>query len=155
MWKRFIELVAPDIIKSIRSESYNKGYNDSANDRNKQRNSDKLFEMKELVGKKVITFSNEWEDMVVATVIGIDLITQAKQPILRIKDCFTGFEYLTFGQVYEFNEDLLNGLLMLTPYERWNIKVPHAQVSWDKPHLKTQISSPISFRDKLREVNFL
>ena len=130
------------------------GYNLAKREISDNRDIDKLFEMKELLGKKVITISNEWEDMMVGTVVRIDTITQAKQPILVIKDCFSGTEYMSFGQVYVFNVETLNALLKLTPYERWNLKVPQAPVSWNKTAID-EITPPAKFRQNLKTIGFI
>lgn len=136
------------------ANAFHAGYDLAKKEVNDYRIEMKLFELTELVGKKVIVFGNEWEDMLVGTATKIDFITRAKQPVLVVEDCFTGQELTVYGHVCEFHIQTLDALLKLNPFERWNLKSQLAHVGWDKPKIG-QITDPEQFRKNLKEIGFI
>ena len=150
MIEKFIKWLASYHI----SFAFREGYHTAKNESFESRKCSEVFEMEMLLGLKVIVLSNEWEDLLVGTAVRIEYITKASQPVLVIKNCFTGREVLTFSQVLQFDEETLVALLKLTPYERWNIRVPHCPVKWDKKKIE-EITDPGTFYNKLKDINFI
>lgn len=105
-----------------------------------QREEYKLADMKMMIGKPVIGISNEWENPVIGTVIGIEFITQAQQPIPIVRCAITGKEFITFSKVMPFTMQRFEALMKLNPYERWCLvdnQNPHAHRSSSMPKLPT------------------
>jgi hypothetical protein len=86
------------------------------------------------VGKRVIYTSNEWEDPVIGKVIRVDYITKARCPVLVVADVLSGEERIILtDQVYEYSPEILDAILKLSPYQRWNMKSFNAPVKFNKP----------------------
>lgn len=150
MIERFIKWLAWKYLQVAE----NNGFIRANKERFDEKEKSDLFQMQGLVGKKVISFSNEWEDMIFGTVTRIDFITQAKQPIPVIMNCLSHKETYSFGQIYEYDSHLMHALFMLTPYERWNLKVPQAPVGWNKPKLSA-LTKPVDIVTGLEAVGFI
>lgn len=150
MFKKLIKYIASNQILFANRE----GYKSAKEEILKEREKIKYFELEQLIGKKVITINNEWEDMVIGIVTSTTRIAKTNHLVLSINDCFTGLEYFSSGPVYKFDIETLNALLKLTPYERWNLRVPHAPVVWGKPFSKI-ITPPAKFRENLKTVGYI
>jgi len=83
-----------------------------------------LTELQSLVGKPVIGFSNEWENIVVGVVTDLQFISKAQKPIPVVFNYLTGKEQLVICKLMPFTEQRLKALIKLDPYERWCLISP-------------------------------
>lgn len=89
-----------------------------------------------LIGKPVITFGNEWTPMIVGELVAIEQFGRSDQtPLPVIKSYITGDNVISFGHLLPYSDKMLDTLMKLTPYERWNITAKHCYLEWDKPKL--------------------
>lgn len=79
----------------------------------------RLIAIETLMNKKVICISNEWENPLIGTVVGIEFITQAQNPVPIVRCAITGKDILTLSKVMAFTMQRFEALMKLTPYERW------------------------------------
>lgn len=108
-------------LSQLDNESYNRGYNEHIDKIRLDKRKSELFEMQEMVGKPVICVSNEWEDPVIGFAQEIIYITQAKQPMLVIKDYLTMNENMSFGKVFAYTDQRFKALFKLDPFERCSL----------------------------------
>ncbi len=73
------------------------------------------------VGKPFICISNEWENPVIGIVLGVEFVSAARQPVVKIYDFISDSVKIIFGKRLPFNDYNLNAILKLDPYERWNL----------------------------------
>lgn len=114
----------------------------------------KNFELESFVGEKLIIISNNWEQPLYATGVELTSINDDDRMALVIKELFTGENFITFGKVFKFSEELNNALLNLTPFERWNVAVPHNPIPWDKKH-QPMVEHPTDIKKKLKEKGWI
>lgn len=74
------------------------------------------------VGSPVIVFGNEWDDLAVGFVVGVEYITKAQCPAFVIKNYITGETAVTFGTVVDYSHQRFHALMKLSPYERWAVR---------------------------------
>jgi len=79
-------------------------------------------------GTKVILIPNEPNregfnpnDLVIGTVVCIQGVTKANNPVVVIKNLKTGKETFTFSKPVLYSEEMEHSLLKLEWYDRWNI----------------------------------
>lgn len=84
-------------------------------------------EIEHFVGKQIIVFSNEWENLIVGVGLRIDYVTKAMNPILVYTDLLT-------GKVYLYSAEFLGTLCKLTPEERWQLVTGNSAARMDSPH---------------------
>lgn len=78
------------------------------------------FTQEEWINKKVIVISNEWEDPLIGTVIGLeDFGRNEAHPIVR--DAVTKKEFISFGKMVPFDLANLSALVGMSPWVRWEI----------------------------------
>lgn len=77
-------------------------------------------ELEYLVGKPVIVLSNEWKDPIIGTVLRHETFDHAFATLWPVVfDELTQQEYLTFGSVCHYSEELVRAIEKLTPSEAW------------------------------------
>lgn len=77
----------------------------------------KTIELEMMIGKPIISISNEWANPIIGFAKYVDFITDAKNPVLIVKDYLTGKEMMLLGSVYYFSEQRFNALAKLDPFE--------------------------------------
>lgn len=121
--------------------------------RHSERNSVSYFMLQEFVGKKLMIIGNEWQDVIYAEGIGVELVSKGSSPTLKVRDVLTNDEYVTCGKVFEYSPELYTAMYKLTPYERWNLAAPHSPVPWDKKRISV-LKDPLDLEQQLRSVGF-
>ena len=77
-------------------------------------------ELDYLIGKPVIVLSNEWKDPIIGTLVRLEIFDHAfSTPWPVVFDELTQQEYLTFGSVCHYSEELVRAIEKLTPSEAW------------------------------------
>lgn len=108
----------------------------------------KLVEMQSLVGKAVIGVSNEWENPLIGTVIKLEMITRANQPIPVVRCAVTGKEFITFCKVMPFTMQRFEALMKLNPYERWCLV--DNQNEFEHRHLQSTMPDLFTYQDYMK-----
>lgn len=85
-----------------------------------QRFQSRYFEQELLVGKKVIIVSNEWEDPLVGTVVGLETFGRNEAHLI-VENAITHEVVISFGRVVPFSLEILTALTAMSPWVRWEI----------------------------------
>ena len=85
--------------------------------REEEKNKCKEMELEMLIGKPVISISNEWCNPVIGFGKEVIYITKAKIPVLVIKNYLTGEENMSLSDPFYFTEQRFNALAKLDPFE--------------------------------------
>lgn len=105
--------------KKIKS-SYNQGFSDGIIHQKThdlaEKSKIKQFEVEQYVGKKVIAFSNEWENPIIGVGHHIEYITQSNSPVLVIQDYVENRKIYSLGIIKFYTEQKLNAILSLDPF---------------------------------------
>lgn len=104
-------------ISSLKNEAISKYKSDDS----KERKRCKRLELEMMLGKPVISISNEWENPTVGVAVDIIEITLAKNPMLLVKDYLTGEVVMPMGWIAPFTQQRLDAFLKLTPFEACSI----------------------------------
>lgn len=104
--------------------------------RNEQKKKCLLNELELMIGKPVISISNEWSNPVIGFGKRVDLITMAKTPVLIIEDYVSGEDILSFSVPFYFSEQRLFALSKLDPFEICSIIYKNS--SWMEPFEKVK-----------------
>jgi len=92
--------------------------------------------LQEFVGKPIISFGNEWEDMFIGFGERIETIVHNSGNVTHMlvgKNYITMKEVTNLTIVFNYNYELLITLMKLTPYERWAIATKSNSIL-TKPH---------------------
>lgn len=117
-----------DIIRVLFSKTYdyifklgvNHGIHEERTRLAEERAKTRRFTQEEWINKQVIVISNEWEDPLIGTVIGLEDF-ERNEAHLVVKDTLTGETVISFGKVIPFSTDNLRALTQMTPWVRWEI----------------------------------
>lgn len=115
---KFLQRFFSKEIQAIENEASNKAINDYIAERENVRNMVEESRLQALLGGAVIAISNEHANPCIGIAVSIEYVSQARNPVLVIKDFIRGHEVLTFGKVFKFSKELLDAFLKLTPQER-------------------------------------
>jgi hypothetical protein len=78
------------------------------------------FEKEQLLNKKVIIISNEWEDPIVGEVVRLEDFDHGEGfPVVR--NAITNQQLICFGKVVPFSVEGLKALVQMSPWTRWEI----------------------------------
>lgn len=113
-------------------------------ERNERKRQAEIAEIECLLDKFVIVLPNEIENLTVAKVVGVDLITKAKSPVPVIHNVVSGEIYFTFAKIIPFSKQRFEALNKLHPNER--IAIIYANVFGDEEPIdksKTQLEELI------------
>lgn len=151
-------------IRRIKQEQYDQGYTLGKFHAEEERRTERLrvkeSVMKDDIGEKVIYCSNEWQDPVFAIIEGLQSFGNVDGPMYKARNVLTNeIVYFFEGTVYLADEKMVDCILKLDPFERWNIKASktylgdHMWSKWYPP--KKQVTAPAILKQKLKEVNFI
>lgn len=132
----------------------NTGYNQAIDQRNKDRKEAEAFELQKFIGQKVIVIGNHWEDPIFGYGKFVDTITQDKSPVLVLKDSITDEVLMTLGKTFLYSDSLMNTILMLNPYQRWELATGQSMARTADDRL-SDITPPEAMVKKLKEVGYL
>lgn len=116
--------------------------------------------MDDCIGQKVIYCSNEWEDPLFGTIVGTTSFTNVSDPMYVVENAFGGSPHYCFnGTLYYADEKMVDAILKLNPFERWNMNLAKGYISpnmWDKHYPPVcDITPSAILKQKLKEVGFI
>jgi hypothetical protein len=116
--------------------------------------------MEDCVGQKVIYCSNEWADPLFGTVVAIVSFTNTSDPMYAVEDAFGGCPRYCFnGTLYYADEKMVDAILRLDPFERWNMNLARGYINpnmWEKCYPPIcDITPPAILKQKLKDVGFI
>lgn len=151
-------------IEQMKDQAYKQGHCDGGNHFYREQNAERL-RVKELVmmtniGKKVIYTSNEWEDPTFAIIEGLESFHNVDGFMYKARDVLNNQTVYFFeGTVYLADEKMVDCVLKLDPFERWNIKSARENINenmwsnWYPP--QRSVTDPVILKRRLKEVNFI
>lgn len=90
------------------------------------------FELQTHIGKLIIGISNEWEDPGIYIGHSIEFITQAKRPVLKVINVFTGEFMIVSSKIIDYSDEMLALLCSLSPPERWALVANQGRIAYDR-----------------------
>lgn len=164
MLKQLLLKILTKEIEQVKDRAYQQGYNDGGNAEYDKRNAERLrvkeIIMKTNIGKKVIYTSNEWEDPVFAIIEDLETFHNVDGAMYKGTNVLTNETVYFFeGTVYLADEKMVDCILKLDPFERWNIKASktylgdHVWSKWYPPN--KQVTDSAVLKQKLKEINFI
>jgi hypothetical protein len=153
MWERFLTWLASSYIEQASAVGARK----AIEEKYKENEKIQIFSLESDIGKKVIYCSNEWEDPFFGTMKGVTFVTQAKQPMGVAVNALTGEETMLHPDGYMYaDEKMVDCVLKLNPFERWNIhKRGATDHMWSKWYANGDITDGELLKSKLIEVGFI
>lgn len=151
-------------IEQIKDRAYKQGYIDGGNHFYREQNAERLrvkeIVMKANIGKKVIYTSNEWEDPTFAIIEGLEAFHNVDGFMYKARDVLNNQTVYFFeGTVYLADEKMVDCVLKLDPFERWNIKAAREHINdnmWSKWYPpQRSVTDPVILKQRLKEVNFI
>lgn len=151
-------------IEQIKDRAYKQGYIDGGNHFYREQNAERLrvkeIVMKGNIGKKVIYTSNEWEDPTFAIIEGLEAFHNVDGFMYKARDVLNNQTVYFFeGTIYLADERMVDCVLKLDPFERWNIKASKTYLGdhmWSKRYPpKKQVTDSAVLKQKLKEINFI
>lgn len=112
-------------------------------------------------GKKIIYCSNEWEDPIFAVVRGVTHVTKARVPMLICINVLTNENvYVDLQSFYYSDPRMVEAILKLNPFERWNLRVGTNAIAsanmWSKQYApRKPITPAFVITRKLKAVGFI
>lgn len=100
-------------------KQFNDGVTHEREERRLSREKIEVDQLRCLMNKPIIGISNEWENPLIGTVIDIEFITKAKNPVPVIRCAVTGKDFVSLCKVMPFTMQRFEAVMKLTPYERW------------------------------------
>lgn len=104
--------------------------------RDEQRNHCLFIELEMMIGKPVISISNEWNNPIIGFGKRIEFITRAKTPVLIIEDYVSGNDMMVLSVPFYFSEQRLFALSKLDPFEICSIIYKNS--AWMEPFEKVK-----------------
>lgn len=116
LYSIFEKMFQKEIKQKINIEKANalEAYREAKHKENKQF---KLFDMETLLGKPVISISNEWDNPIVGFVTNIEFLSKAQNPTFVIQDYVSNEKVIVMGITYGYTEQRFNALMKLDPFE--------------------------------------
>lgn len=158
---KFLYLEIEEIRDRARILGYDAGYEDAIKEREAERRRVKEITMNDNIGKKVIYTSNEWEDPSFAIIEGVEVIPNSIDGFMyRARDVLTNQTLYFFeGTLYLADEKMVDCILKLNPFERWNMNLAKGYLApnmWEKCYPpQTELTDPVTLKQKLKEVYFI
>lgn len=151
-------------IRQIKQEQYDQGYTLGKFYTDQERRAERLCAketvMKGDIDEKVIFCSNEWKDPVFAVIEGLQHFGNTDGPMYKARNVLTNETVYFFeGTLYLADEKMVDCILKLNPFERWNMNLSKGYIGdnmwskWYQP--KQDITDPTILKQRLKEVNFI
>lgn len=125
MISKLLHILFPKTMLSVFNDGVNEGVANTVSKISSERElatkQSQVFEIEDLMDKPVIVISNEWEDMGLGIVCGIEYITKAQNPVPVVHFFDTDEKLICLSKIVPFSYDLFVILEQLTPYQRWAI----------------------------------
>ena len=151
-------------IEEINKKQYDNGCHVGAQmavkDRQEMLTSTKIKIMELDIGENVIYCSNEWEDPVFAVIEGLERFNNTDLPMYKARNVLNDETVYFFnGSVYLADEKMVDAILKLDPFERWNMNLAKGYLAphmWSKQYPPTRnVTDPVILKQRLKEVNFI
>ena len=162
--KHFLLKFLSKEIDEIKQRHYDHGYSLGKSNAVKDNRSEidqlKISIMKDDIGEKVIYCSNEWVDPVFAVIEGLESFNNTDLPMYKARNVLNDETVYFFNRsVYLADEKMVDAILKLNPFERWNMNLakgylaPHMWSKWYPP--PKDVTDPVILKQQLKEVNFI
>lgn len=74
-----------------------------------------------MIGKPIISVSNQWENPVIGIVIGVAYLTRGDQPVAKVYNFLTDRVVLCAIPLIPCTKSNLDAVLLLNPFQCWNL----------------------------------
>lgn len=145
--KQFEEIISSEQ-NAIASKAKKEGIQEEREYRANQKSECLYAELELMIGKPVISISNEWSNPIIGFGKEIQFITQAKTPVLIIEDYVSGESKLVLSVPFYFSEQRFNAFSKLDPFELCSIIYKNS--AWMEPFDKVK-SGVFEGYDVIRE----
>lgn len=135
LFKAFSKFFSQEINDMV-NKAKNDAKNEERNYREEQRKHCQFIELSMMIGKPVISISNEWDNPIVGFGKRIEFITKAETPVLIIEDYVSGEDVLVLSTPFYFSEQRFNALSKLDPFEICSIIFRNS--AWMEPFEKVK-----------------
>lgn len=122
---------------------------------NQQKDKCLAIELDMMIGKPVISISNEWSNPVIGFGKRVEFITKASKPVLIIEDYISGEDILTLSVPFYYSEQRFIALSKLEPFEICSIIYKNS--AWMEPFEKVKSGVFDGYDvilDKLKKTDF-
>lgn len=145
--------VTQKTLEQSKAISFNQGVNAEKSHRAEVVDLCEYQRLNDFVGNHVIVISNEVSNVTVGVGVEIQLITQAKRPVLVVKDVVSGEVCLVMGKVLMYSEQKFNALNKLTPQERIALFYNQMDKEFVDKGVKenSNLYSPVEWESMVRE----
>lgn len=119
------------------------------------RSHQRAYEVKSWLGKKVIIITNEWEDPIFGTVIFYP--EKGVEDLIAIQNALSPNTFPIFispSSVILADDYMVEAILKLNPFERWNIRNRSGMNMWSKGYPLGSITDSETLKGKLQEAGF-
>jgi hypothetical protein len=136
---------------------YFRGRREHILNQEREKNAYLAIAVEEDIGKKVIYCSNEWEDPLFAIITEKKYLGNNLQLFAGGINVLTNEEIILFtGSYYYADEKLVDCILKLNPFERWNMSARYRGYNlWSKAYPNGELTDPVVLKQKLKDVNFI
>lgn len=151
-------------IADIKRQEYSRGHYtaiiDHEQNKREQMAKNDLLIMRADVGTKVVYCSNEWEDPLFGIIINVIKIKPEHDPLYVVQEALSlSHCYCHKGSLYLADEKMVDAILKLNPFERWNMNLAKGYLAphlWEKCYPpQTELTDPAVLKQKLKEANFI
>lgn len=132
----FIQEAKDKEISEAVNNAKNKALQEERDYREEQRNHCLFIELEMMIGKPVISISNEWNNPIIGFGKRIDFITTAKMPVLIVEDYVSGKDMMLLSTPFYFSAQRLFALSKLDPFEICSIIYKNS--AWMEPFEKVK-----------------
>lgn len=133
IFKAFTKIFSKKIENFI-EKTKNEGRQEEKDYRDEQKKKCLLNELELMIGKPVISISNEWNNPTIGFGKRIEFITRAKIPVLIIEDYVSGNDMMVLSVPFYFSEQRFNAFAKLDPFELCSIVFKNS--AWMEPFEK-------------------
>lgn len=153
--KKILFFIFPRTMESIVRASEHNGQMLMIEERRKSKVLDNQYVLAEWIGKPAIFFGNEWQDPVIGIVIEQANLTNTSELMVRVKDYVSGDDHYVWASSLLFaDKPMIDAILKLNPFERWNIRSKVSVNLWCKKYPNGEIKTPEEIKNCLRKNKF-
>lgn len=135
IFKAFTKIFSKKI-ENLIEKTKNEGRQEERDYRDEQKKKCLLNELELMIGKPVISISNEWNNPTIGFGKRIEFITKAETPVLIVEDYVSGKDMMLLSVPFYFSEQRLFALSKLEPFEICSIIYKNS--AWMEPFEKVK-----------------
>lgn len=154
---RLMEFFFKEELDRLKKQAFNEGSTSARNEREKVMQELDEHKLNRLMGSKGIYIPNEWCDPDFFIITHPEYIG-GRRPAYGYKNVLTGEKgYALINTVLPADEKMVEAVLKLNPFERWNMCTSKNTLSnmWSKSYPLGEITDSDTLRKRLKEVNFI